>query len=125
MLEGPGGFAFSQWTAVTAAGVRPLFQEVFNTLGVEHAYTQFFEVGRRSASQSLLRPSRNRAEALFDKAAKHRELAPLELSAEHLVVQYVVQNGHLSRLPFDSFLTMPKTGQNQKLAQRGLPIRRH
>jgi hypothetical protein len=38
MFEGPGGFAFSQWTAVTLAGVRPLFQEVFNTLGVERAY---------------------------------------------------------------------------------------
>ena len=30
MREGPGGLAFRLWTAVTAAGVRPLFQQVFN-----------------------------------------------------------------------------------------------
>jgi len=38
MLEGPGGFALIRWTAVTVAGVRSLFQEVFNTLGIERAY---------------------------------------------------------------------------------------
>jgi len=72
------------------AGVFPLFQEVFNTLGVEHTYAQFFEIGRRSASQSLFGPSRNRAEALFDNAAKDCEFAllqaPLVLAAQHSVV---------------------------------------
>ena len=38
MREGPGGLTFRLWTAVTVAGVRPLFQEVFNTLSVKHTY---------------------------------------------------------------------------------------
>jgi hypothetical protein len=38
MREGAGVLAFRLWTAVTAAGVRPLLQQVFNTLGVKHTY---------------------------------------------------------------------------------------
>ncbi len=38
MPEGPGGLADPLWTAITVAGVRPLFQEVFNTLNVKHTY---------------------------------------------------------------------------------------
>ena len=64
-----------------------LFQEVFNTLGVEHTYAQFLEVRLRSASQSLLRPTRHRAEALFDLSAKDCQFTPFELPAEHLIIK--------------------------------------
>ena len=72
------------------AGVFPLFQEVFNTLGVEHTNTQFFEIGRRSVGQPLLRPTRNRTEALFDESAKDCEFASLKLPTQYFVVKQVV-----------------------------------
>jgi len=52
-----------------------LFQHVFNTRGVEYADTQIFEFAGRSGGELLFRPVRNRAEALFDLAAKDYELA--------------------------------------------------
>ena len=86
-----------------------LFQEVFKALGVEHAYAQVFEVRRRSAGQSLLRPTRYRSEALLDLPAKDRQFASFELAAQNFVVQNIIENWHLSRLSFHRFLKVPKT----------------
>ena len=47
-----------------------LLQQIFNTLGVQHAEAEFFEFGRGSGSQTFLGPRWNRAEALLDQPAQ-------------------------------------------------------
>src|SRR6266851_3955805 len=47
-----------------------LLQQIFNTLGVQHAEAEFFEFGRGSGGQTRFRPTRNRAESLLDLSAQ-------------------------------------------------------
>ena len=86
-----------------------LRQQVFHTLGVEYAHAQFFEFRWRSAGQPLLRPTRYRAEALFDLAAKDRQFAPLKLAPQNLILKNVDENWHLSRLLFYSPFKVPQS----------------
>src|SRR5579875_2519842 len=94
----------------------PATSAVFNAPGIQHPYTELFQLLRRHLREPLFRPARYGPKPPLDEAAQqlqfpqlhallHALLDPfrepfLVLPPEHFVIQNVIQNRHLLRLLF-------------------------